>query len=84
MPRGRFGLTECDIADHVNNAAYWGPFEEELLAGPDPERLDIELEYRTPSQAGAKRVLTDGDRRWIVDAGGELHASLLVRNGFGG
>ena len=79
-----FRLTECDIADHVNNAAYWGPFEEELLAGPDPERLDIELEYRTPSQAGAKRVLTDGDRRWIVDGGGELHASLLVRNGFGG
>ncbi len=79
-----FRLTECDIADHVNNAAYWGPFEEELLAGRDPSRLDVELEYRTPSQAGPKRVLTDGDRRWIVDPGGELHASLLVRNGFGG
>jgi acyl-ACP thioesterase len=79
-----FRLIECDIADHVNNAAYWGPLEEELLAGPDPERLDAELEYRTPSQAGAKRVLSHGDRRWIIDADGELHASIVVRNGFGG
>ena len=55
---GPSGPTECDIADHVNNAAYWGPLEEELLAGPDPRRLDVELEYRTPSQAGPKRVLT--------------------------
>jgi acyl-ACP thioesterase len=79
-----FRLTECDIADHVNNAAYWGPLEEELLAGPDPEQLDAELEYRTPSQAGAKRVLSDGGRRWIIDAEGELHASIVVRNGLGG
>ena len=28
-----FRATECDIADHVNNAAYWQPLEEELLAG---------------------------------------------------
>ena len=76
-----FRLTECDIADHVNNAAYWGPLEEELLAGPDPEQIDVELEYRTPSQAGTKRVLSDGDRRWIVDAAGEPHASFVVRNG---
>jgi acyl-ACP thioesterase len=76
-----FRLTECDLADHVNNAAYWGPLEEELLAGPEPERIDVELEYRTPSQAGAKRVLRDGDRRWIVGADGELHASIVVRNG---
>ncbi len=31
-----FRATECDIADHVNNAAYWQPLEEELLAGEDP------------------------------------------------
>ena len=42
-----FRATECDIADHVNNAAYWQPLEEELLAGSDPERLDVEIEYRT-------------------------------------
>lgn len=76
-----FRLTECDIADHVNNAAYWQPLEEELLARPDPEWLDVELEYRTPAQAGAKRVLTQGDRRWIVGDDGELHASMLIRDG---
>jgi acyl-ACP thioesterase len=79
-----FRLTECDIADHVNNAAYWGPLEEELLAGPDPERIDVELEYRTPSRAGAKRVIGDGDRRWIVDRDRELHASILIRDALRG
>jgi acyl-ACP thioesterase len=79
-----FRLTECDIADHVNNAAYWGPLEEELLAGPDLERIDVELEYRTPSQAGPKRVIRDGDRRWIIDVDRELHASILIRDGRGG
>ena len=71
-----FRATECDIADHVNNAAYWAPLEDELLAGPEPERLDVELEYRTPAQPGDKRVLRSGDRRWIVGTDGELHASF--------
>jgi acyl-ACP thioesterase len=71
-----FRATECDIADHVNNAAYWTPLEEELLGGPDPERLDVELEYRTPAQPGAKRVLSEGDWRWIIGAEGETHASI--------
>jgi acyl-ACP thioesterase len=73
-----FRATECDIADHVNNAAYWTPLEEELLAEPppEPERLDVELEYRTPAQPGEKRVLRSGDRRWIVGTDGELHASF--------
>jgi acyl-ACP thioesterase len=73
-----FRATECDIADHVNNAAYWLPLEEELLAGPDPERLDVELEYRAPAQPGVKRVLRDGHRRWIVGDESELHASIAV------
>ena len=80
--RGRpwtFRAAECDIADHVNNAAYWTPLEEELLAGgPIPTRLDVELEYRAPAQPGDKRVLAAGDRRWIVAADGELHASFLI------
>ena len=78
-----FRLTECDIADHVNNAAYWGPFEEELLAGPDPASIDVELEYRSPAQAGTKRVLRDGDLRWIV-GDDEVHASIMVRDGLRG
>ena len=73
-----FRAAECDIADHVNNAAYWTPLEEELLSEPppEPERLDVELEYRTPAQPGDKRVLRSGDRRWIVGTDGELHASF--------
>lgn len=79
-----FRLTECDIADHINNAAYLGPFEEELLAGPDPTSIDVELEYRIPAQAGAKRVLRDGYLRWIVGDEGEVHASILIRDGHRG
>jgi acyl-ACP thioesterase len=76
----RFRATECDLAAHVNNAAYWLPLEEELLAGPDPEpdAIDVEIEHRTPAQPGDKQVLRDGDWRWIVDAGGEAHASLVI------
>jgi acyl-ACP thioesterase len=73
-----FRATECDIADHVNNAAYWQPLEEELLAGEDPERIDVEIEYRAPAQPGRKRVVSGGGYRWIVGADGELHASIRV------
>jgi acyl-ACP thioesterase len=79
-----FRATECDIADHVNNAAYWTPLEEQLLAGPDPERLDVELEYRAPAQPGVKRVLSEGDRLWIIGAEGELHASIRLGGADGG
>jgi acyl-ACP thioesterase len=74
-----FRRAECDLADHVNNAAYWQPLEEELLAaGSEPAALDVELEFRTPSQPGGKRVLADGPRRWIVGADGEVNASVLL------
>jgi hypothetical protein len=72
-----FRATECDIADHINNAAYWQPLEEELLAGEDPEELDVEIEYRAPAQPGAKRVVADGSYRWIV-GDDELHASIRL------
>lgn len=73
-----FRATELDIAGHINNAAYWGPLEEELLAGPELERLDAELEYRVPAQPGLKRLLRDGSRRWIIGDDGEVHASILL------
>jgi acyl-ACP thioesterase len=79
----RFRATECDLADHINNAAYWQPLEEELLAGDEPpEQLDVEIEYRSPAQPGDKLILRDGSRRWIVGADGETHASVAV-NGLG-
>ncbi|MGH2913881.1 MAG: acyl-[acyl-carrier-protein] thioesterase [Solirubrobacteraceae bacterium] len=74
----RFRSTETDLADHVNNAAYWSPLEEELLAGDEPISIDAEIEYHAPAQPGDKRVLADGARRWIVGQGGELHASILL------
>jgi len=74
----RFRATECDLAAHINNTAYWHPLEEELLKGSDPEQLDVEIEYRTPSQPGEKVVLCDGNRRWIAGPEGETHASIVV------
>ncbi len=73
-----FRRSECDLADHVNNAAYWTPLEEELLTGPDPDSFDAEIEYRTPAQAGRHTLLRAGDHRWIVSEGGELHASMVI------
>jgi acyl-ACP thioesterase len=73
-----FRATELDIAGHINNAAYWEPLEEELLAGPELERLDVELEYRAPAQPGEKQLLRDGTRRWIVGEQREVHASILL------
>lgn len=73
-----FRATERDIAEHVNNAAYWRPLEEELLAGPEPERMDAEIEYRAPAQPGVKRVLSNGRYRWIVGDDDELHASARL------
>jgi acyl-ACP thioesterase len=76
--RWHFRSSECDIADHVNNAAYWTPLDEELLeSGIEPEQLDAEIEFRTPAQPGEKLVLADGDRRWIVSPERETHASLV-------
>jgi acyl-ACP thioesterase len=79
-----FRATELDIAGHINNAAYWQPLEEELLGGAEPERIDIELEFRTPCQPGEKLLLRDGARRWIVSADGETHASVLLVDGVNG
>jgi acyl-ACP thioesterase len=102
----RFRATECDLADHVNNTAYWQPLEEELLggggggrgrdggagrgagsgpgagegpgSGAEPERIDVEMEFRSPAQPGEKVVLCRGNRRWILGEDGEAHASLVV------
>jgi len=76
----RFRATECDLAAHINNAAYLQPLEEELLrsGGADLDSIDFEIEYRSPAQPGDTHVLRDGDRRWIVNPDGETHASLII------
>lgn len=72
-----FRATDTDIADHVNNAAYWQPLEERLLAGPEPAGIDAEIEFRAPAQPGPVDLLAEGERMWIASPSGELHASLL-------
>ncbi|HTX10261.1 MAG TPA: acyl-ACP thioesterase domain-containing protein [Solirubrobacteraceae bacterium] len=74
----RFRGTECDLAGHINNAAYFVPLEEELVDGGDPPSIDVEIEYRAPAQPGEKVVLRNGTCRWIVSPDGETHASLIV------
>jgi acyl-ACP thioesterase len=75
-----FRATECDLARHINNAAYWQAIEE-LLLSDDGEltRLDAEMEFRTPSQPGEKIVLRDGDMGWIVGPDGAMHASVVLK-----
>ena len=75
----RFRTTECDIAGHVNNAAYWAAVEDELLRGPEPARLDAEIEYRSPAQPGTLGLWRDGSLRWLAGLGAELHATILLR-----
>jgi acyl-ACP thioesterase len=74
----RFRGTECDLAGHINNAAYFQPLEEELLEQGELDSIDVEIEYRSPAQPGGKLILREGARRWIVSPEGETHASLLV------
>lgn len=77
--RWYFRATECDIAGHVNNAAYLQVLEEELLAqDAEPGPLEVEIEYRSPAQPGEKLVLEDGPRRWITGLDDELHAAAVI------
>lgn len=73
-----FRSTELDVADHINNAAYWAVLEDELLAGPEPEAIDVELEFRTPAQPGEHAVRSAGHQRWVVAPDGAVHASFLL------
>lgn len=78
----RFRRTDADVADHINNAAYWEPLEDELLgAGDDLVEVDVEIEFRAPAQPGAMRILANGTRRWIADLeSDEIYASIVLRN----
>jgi acyl-ACP thioesterase len=74
-----FRTTELDVADHINNAAYWSVLEDELLtAATEPAVIDVELEFRTPAQPGEHTVLRDGAHRWVVAADATVHASFLL------
>jgi acyl-ACP thioesterase len=83
--RWRFRACDCDIAGHVNNAAYLQVLEEQLLLGdppsaedPEPGPLELEIEYRTPAQPGDKLVLMSGPRCWIAADDGDVNAAAIL------
>ncbi len=78
--RWRFRRTDSDVADHVNNAAYWEPLEDELLAGDeDLVEVDAEIEFRNAAQPGLHRILVNGSQRWIAHPdSGEVYASVVL------
>jgi acyl-ACP thioesterase len=70
-----FRRSDADIADHVNNAAYWEPVEETL---GDPQSFDGEIEFREPAQPGPVSLLRDGRMLWIAAGDGRVHASVVL------
>jgi acyl-ACP thioesterase len=70
-----FRRTDADIADHVNNAAYWEPVEETL---GDPDAFDAEIEFREPAQPGPVSLLTGDGVVWIAADDGRVHASVVA------
>jgi acyl-ACP thioesterase len=70
-----FRRSDADLADHVNNAAYWEPIEEHL---GEPESVDAEIEFREPAQPGTARILHAADgTTWVTSEDGRVHASVI-------
>ncbi len=63
-----FRYTDVDIADHVNNAAYWETIEEQIVATGEvePKMLDVELEHRLPAQPGPHVLLRGEHYGWLT------------------
>jgi acyl-ACP thioesterase len=76
----QFRASDADIADHVNNAAYWEPLEE-LLAerAAEPSAVDAEVEFREPAQPGGALLVVQGEALWVVAGDGRVHASVAFR-----
>ena len=74
----RFRVADLDVAQHVNNAAYWEPLEELLAAAEEPASLDAEIEFREAAQPGEALIRTEPGRLWITAADdGRVHASIV-------
>jgi len=72
-----FRASELDPGGHINNSHYWTPLDEELAAGPEPEGIDAEIEFRDPAMPGEVTLLRDGSSLWIASNAGTVHASIL-------
>ncbi len=73
----RFRAADVDVAGHVNNAAYWEVVEERFLDEPEPQSVDVEIEYREPAQPGDALILSSGAAMWVASQEGGLHASIV-------
>jgi acyl-ACP thioesterase len=74
----RFRAADLDLADHVNNAAYWQTLEEQLAGDATaPEPFDAEIEHRAPADVGDVTVVRDGEHVWIV-TGEDVLTTIFV------
>lgn len=72
-----FRAADLDVADHVNNAAYWTALEE-LLAGADDPAVpyDAEIEHRVPGDAGPATITGNAAAAWVLDPAGTTLATI--------
>lgn len=72
-----FRAADLDVANHVNNAAYWTALEE-LLAGADAPAVpyDAEIEHRVPGDAGPATITGDAAAAWVLDPAGTTLATI--------
>ena len=74
----RFRAADLDLAQHVNNAVYWEPLEETLVA-VDPDAIDAEIEFREAAQPGDALIRAAPGHLWITAPDdGRIHASIVV------
>ena len=74
--------TDFDVLDHVNNAAYWAPVEDELARRGRPRVTAAEIEFRGGVYAGdpvevVAADVTGGFATWWR-VRGDVRASTLV------
>ena len=76
MSHWQFRAVDCDLAGHVNNAAYWAGAGGGPLNGAEPGTIDAEIEFRAAARPGEMMVLSGAEICWISSPSGELHASI--------
>jgi acyl-ACP thioesterase len=73
---------DLDVMDHVNNAAYWAPVEEELARRGRPRVTAAEMEFRGGLAADddVESIIVDDDGgfAWWGSVSGDVRASALV------
>lgn len=73
-----FAVADLDLADHVNNAAYWRILEQELRDHDAAVPLRAEVEHHAEASDGDFEIAVAGDRRWLLGPDGAVRATALV------